>query len=172
MKNVSLQKRVVIYPKSEKQKRDWEREADKRVTSLSKYLLGIIEEAHGGPSLTETEAMTELKLQAIEVETDNRVLKQEILRLNKLLSLQEDEIKELKSKAFLEQSFSGVRSFDRALVSLLQSKDKAFNQDALMAGLNIHYTDSEAIKSLAAQLDALTEYKLVTITGRGWKWLR
>lgn len=167
-----MKKRVVIYAKTEKQKENWERAANDNVMSLSKYLQSLIEEAIDGPKITQTQAVTDIKLKSIELEVENKTLKNEILRLNKLLSIQEEELVDLRNRAFLEPSFSGVRSFDRQLVSFLQSKDRAFNQDDLMAGLNIHYTNSEAIKSLTLQLDALIEYKLVTKTSRGWKWLR
>ena len=171
MKNKSLLKRVVIYPRSEAQKRFWEREADKCVMSLSGFLLNTIEDALREPDEDALDFETESRLQAVEFAQENKMLKQEILRLNKLLSIQEKELKDLRNKAFLEPAFSGVRSFDKELLKLLQSKEKAFNQDEIMAGLDIHYTDSEAIKSLTQQLDALVEYRLVQITGRGWKWV-
>ncbi|MDO9538252.1 MAG: hypothetical protein Q7J68_08035 [Thermoplasmata archaeon] len=171
MKNKSLLKRVVIYPRSEVQKQHWEKEANKRVISLSKFLLCIIEESLEAPKVKERQAITDAKLETIEAAQENKTLKQEILRLNKLLSIQEKELVDLRNKAFLEPTFSGVRSFDKTLLTLLQSKNKAFNQDEIMAAMNIVYTDSEAIKSLTAQLDALIEYKLITVTGRGWKWM-
>lgn len=167
-----MKKRVVIYAKTEKQKENWERAANDNVMSLSKYLQSLIEEAIDGPKITQTQAVTDIKLKSIELEVENKTLKNEILRLNKLLSIQEEELADLRNRAFLEPSFSGVRSFDKQLVSFLQSRDRGFNQDQIMAALNIVYTDSEAIKSLTAQLEALVEYKLVMITGRGWKWVR
>jgi hypothetical protein len=139
--------------------------------SLSGFLLTTIEEALSIPGENQLDAETESRLQAVELTQENKMLKQEILRLNKLLSIQEKELKDLRNKAFLEPAFSGVRSFDKDLLVLLQSKNKAFNQDEIMAGLGIHYTNSEAINSLTLQLEALVEYRLAQITGRGWKWI-
>lgn len=171
MKNKSLLKRVVIYPRSEAQKKFWEREADKCVMSLSGYLLSIIEESLEDKS-GELDAETESRIQAVELAQENKMLKQEVFRLNKLYTIQEKELVDLRNRVFLEPAFSGVRSFDKELLKLLQSKEKAFNQDDIVAGLGISYSNAEAIRSLTAQLEALVEYSLVQITGRGWKWVQ
>jgi len=70
----------------------------------------------------------------------------------------------------LEESFEGVRKFDKDLIELLR-KGGSYTQEQILAHLNIDPLDTDLVKAISRQLEALEGYCLVEYKGRGWRWI-
>ena len=96
------------------------------------------------------------------IREDNRLLRRLVENLD-------TELKRYRAQPFLEEGFQGVRSLDRELIQLLK-EGELLSDDELLSRLNISPTDTNVVKAVSNQLQALESYGLVEFTGRGWKW--
>ena len=80
-----------------------------------------------------------------------------------------EELKRYRAKPFLDESFMGVRQFDRDLIELLRS-GRTLSDEEILASLNIDPADADLVKVVSKQLEALEDYGLVEFTGKGWRW--
>ena len=72
-------------------------------------------------------------------------------------------------KPFLDESFVDVRQFDRELIELLWS-GRTLSDEEILSSLNIDPADTDLVKAVSKQLEALEAYDLVEFTGKGWRW--
>jgi hypothetical protein len=96
------------------------------------------------------------------IRDDNRLLR-------KLVENLDVELKRHRAQPFLEESFQGVRSFDRELIQLLR-EEELLSDNEIFSKLNISFNDTDMVKAVSNQLQTLESYGLVEFTGRGWKW--
>jgi len=161
---------IYVYLPSLEMVKDWKQRAEKGGVSISKFVLERVEEAVrreegedgyvGRAELIEKlrDAEEELK----KVRNENRLLK-------KLAENLDNELKRYRAQPFLEAAFEGVRRFDRDLIELLK-KGGSYTQEEILSHLNIDPSDSDLLKAVSIQLEALEGYGLLEYKGRGWKW--
>ncbi len=102
-------------------------------------------------------------------ENELKELRDENRLMRKLVDNQETELRRYRSQPFLEESFRGVRSFDRDLVEILK-RGGTHRDDSILAELNISPTDVDLVTAVRKQLEALESYGLVEFTPSGWRW--
>ena len=102
-------------------------------------------------------------------EDELKSLREENRLLKKLVDNLDKELKRYRGKSFLEESFEGSRAFSRELIDLLK-KGITLSGDEILANLNIELSDTDLVKSVNRQLEALETYGLVEFTGKGWRW--
>jgi len=161
---------VYVYLPSLEMVVDWKRRADKAGVSISKF---VVERVEDSIRREEGEKGYLSRLELIErlraAEDELKKLRDENRLLRKLVDNLEKELKLYRTKPFLEESFEGVRTFAKELVTFLK-RGSSYADEDILANLNIDPSDVDLVKAVSKQLEALENYGLVEFTGKGWKW--
>lgn len=166
-----IKRRIDVYPASWEQRECWQEEAKKRGMPLTKFIIFTVEEAISTPVLDTKQENSEMLHAITKQQEEIKELRRELNRTKKLISVQEEELEQFRNKAFLEKSFSGERTFNPELISLLRGSKRPLSDEELMRELNIPPTNPDSIKALSSQLEAIQEIKLVKLTKAGWRWI-
>lgn len=170
-KTKTIKRRAIyVYLPSQKMSEDWKIRANKAGTSISKFVIDKVEdsinkEAGEEGYLNRLELIKKLNNAEEELKQlrkDNRLQK-------KLVDNLDNELKRYRAKPFMEDGFRGTRQFDKELIELLK-EGGSYTPDDILAHLNINPTDTELVKAVNSQLEALERYGLLQYVGRGWKW--
>jgi predicted RNase H-like nuclease (RuvC/YqgF family) len=160
---------IYVYLPSIEMARVWKLRADKAGLSTSKFVVDRVEDSMS----KEGEETYLSRLQLVErlrkAEDELKSLREENRLLKKLVDNLDKELKRYRGKSFLEGSFEGPRAFSRELIDFLK-KGNTLSDDEILADLNIELSDTDLVKSVNRQLEALETYGLVEFTGKGWRW--
>jgi len=161
---------VYVYLPSFEMVHDWKQRAEKGGVSISKFVIERVEE-----SLRREEgeegyvSRVELIKKLRTAEEELKKLRSENRLLKNLAENLDNELRRYRAQPFLEEAFEGVRRFDRDLIDLFR-KGGSYTQEQILAHLNIDPSDSDLLKAVSKQLEALEGYGLLEYKGRGWKW--
>ena len=160
---------IYVYLPSLEMVEDWKRRAERAGVSLSKFVIERVEDSirkeEGEEGyLSRLELIKRLK----KTEGELKQLKSENRLLRRLVENLDKELKRYRAKPFLDESFTGVRQFDRDLIELLRS-GRTLSDEEILASLNIDPADTDLVKTVSKQLEALEAYGLVEFTGKGWR---
>jgi predicted RNase H-like nuclease (RuvC/YqgF family) len=160
---------VYVYLPSLEMADGWKRRANEAGVSISKFVVDRVED-----SISKEGEETYLsRLQLVErlrkAEDELKSLREENRLLKKLVDNLDKELKRYRGKSFLEDSFEGSRAFSRELIDFLK-KGNTLSDDEILANLSIELSDTDLVKSVNRQLEALETYGLVEFTGKGWRW--
>ena len=170
-KTETIKKRAIyVYLPSLEMVEDWKRKADKAGTSISKFVIDRVEDSvrreEGEESyLSRLEIIGRLR----KAEEELKNLRKENRLLKKLVDNLDNEMKRYRAQPFLEEDFQGIRQFDKELIQLLR-EGKIFTDEDILSRLGISPSDTDLVKAVASQLEALESYDLVEFLGRGWRW--
>jgi hypothetical protein len=172
MPRSELQNRTVyVYLSSEKEMQDWKAKAEKSRIPLSQF---VYEHATNSLRQEEGEESYRPRAQMIENlrEKDEEI--QKLTRENETVKLAlervESELRRYRAEPFLDESFQGVRKYDKKLIELLK-KGKAIDSDHLLRMLRIGPKETDLVKAVSIQLENLQSYGLVKKTHHGWRWV-
>jgi len=164
-----LKRKVCIYLPSIKHKKRWEELAKKQKVSISKFIIEHVEnslnqEDPGYKTRAEMQKeINDLKKENEELRKDNRMKR---IVIDKL----EDELRRYRSLPFLEKPAPKVRGYDRDLIDLLK-RVNVVTYDQILEHLKIDPKDSDVMKAIRIQLEALEEYGIIQKTPKGWRWV-
>lgn len=163
------QRAIYVYLPSHEMVNRWKTLANKSGTSISKFVAEHVEnslrqeEDNGylsrGSLIQENQSLKEAL-----TEKDKRIWHLELL-VEKL----EQDLRQYRSRLFLEEDFTGFRSYDKKLIEILREPGVHEN-DVILSRLGIKPREHEAIKAVSKQLERLQSYGLVKATPRGWIW--
>jgi len=85
------------------------------------------------------------------------------------MRLVDKELERYRAKPFLDEAYVGVRQFDRDLIELLRGGG-TLSDEEILSSLNIDPADTDLVKAVSKQFEALEAYGLVEFTGKGWRW--
>jgi len=161
---------IYVYLPSLEMVEDWKQRAEKAGMSISRFVVERVEESirreEGEEGyLSRAELIKRLR----DAEEELKKLRNENRLLKKLAENLDNELRRYRAQPFLEESFEGVRKFDKDLIELLR-KGGSYTQEQILAHLNIDPLDTDLVKGLSRQLEALEGYGLVEYKGRGWRW--
>lgn len=161
---------IYVYLPSLEIVEDWKRRAEKAGVSISRFVVERVEDSirreEGEESyLSRAELVKRLR----STEEELKKLREENRLLKRLVENLDNELKRYRAQPFLQETFEGVRRFDRDLVELLRSGG-SYTEGEILAHLNIEPSDAELVKAVDMQLEALEAYGLVEYRGRGWRW--
>ena len=165
------QRSIYVYLPSVELVKDWKAKARKSNASVSRFVI-----EHVANSLRQEEGEEAYKsraelLQQIR-EKDEQI--QKLTRENEIVKLAldrvENELQRYRAEPFLEESFTGIRRYDRRLIELLKKGDTV-DSDHLLRLMKISPRDAPLVKAISNQLGNLEAYGLVEKTRRGWKWV-
>ena len=159
---------VWLYCHSVEDKKRYQELADAADVPLSRYLLGIIDDALAARENPENKAATVKELDALK--EDNKKLREELRLRGMLIERLEAENKKHKEEAFLNPSFTGFREYDPEIVEAI--KNGPIRTPRLLEKLNIDPGDLERIEALSRQLENLEAHGLVERSSNGWTWAK
>jgi len=160
---------IYVYLPSMEMAEDWKRRAEKAGVSISKFVIERVEDSIRREGEEGYISRVELIKRLKEAEEEIRKLKAENSLLRRLVENLDRELKLYRAKPFAEESFEGIRKFDKELIKLLK-RGGSYSEEEILANLNIDPSDSELVKAVGRQLEILEEYGIVEYTGRGWRW--
>ena len=165
------QRAVYVYLPSIKQKESWEEYAKRQGASISRFVIEHVENSlrqEKEPSYKSRgqlwKEIKELQQQVKDLRKENRLLRQVVDKL-------EREARRYRAKPFLEESFEGVRHYQKELIDVLRSQTVVSNEQ-ILSQLGIEPSEYEAVKAISKQLENLEAYGLVKPSPRGWKWMK
>jgi hypothetical protein len=172
MPRSELQNRTVyVYLSSEKEMQDWKAKAEKSHVPLSQFVYehatNSLRQEEGEESYTPRAQMIEdLRKRGEEIQKLTR--ENEIVKL--ALERVEGELRRYRAEPFLDESFQGVRKYDKKLIELLK-KGKPIDSEHLLRMLRIGPKETDLVKAVSTQLENLQSYGLVRKTHHGWRWV-
>jgi len=164
------QRAIYVYLPSLEMVEDWKRRAEKAGVSLSKFVVERVEDSirreEGEEGyLSRLELIKRLK----KAEEELKQLRSENKLLRRLVENLDKELKRYRAKPFLDENYVGIRQFDKDLIELLRS-GRTLSDEEILSSLNIDPADTDLVKAVSKQLEALEAYDLVEFTGKGWRW--
>ena len=72
-------------------------------------------------------------------------------------------------KPFLDEGFSGVRSYEKALIDVFRLHGE-IRKERLLELLEINPMETDKVKAITRQLDNLEQYGLIKDIGGKWRW--
>lgn len=161
---------VYVYLPSLEMVEDWKGRAEKGGVSISKFVIERVEESVRREEGEEGYlGRAELIKKLRDAEEELKKVRNENRLLKKLAENLDNELRRYRAQPFLDEAFEGVRKFDKDLVELLR-KGGSYTQEDILAHLNIDPSDSDLVKAVSKQLEALEGYGLLEYRGRGWRW--
>lgn len=161
---------IYVYLPSLEMVTDWKSAAEKAGVSVSKFVIDRVED-----SLKREEGeegylgRIELIKRLGSAEEENKKLREENRMIKRLVDNLDAELKRYRAKPWVEEGFEGLRRVDKDLIELFR-KGGSYAQEEILAHLNIDPSDSDMVKAVSKQLEALEGYGLLEYKGRGWKW--
>ncbi|MCJ7444627.1 MAG: hypothetical protein MUO26_08880 [Methanotrichaceae archaeon] len=159
---------VHVYMPSDADKFRWAALAEKAKMPLSKWVIAIVESI-----LAENEEFQprhEILKELDGLKNEIRNLRNELRQKNIVLERYESELKRYRSHAFLEEDYLGVRRYAEELVKILKASSYIDNY-RLLEELGIDPRESDLVKAVSTQLEALESYRLIKATEKGWQWI-
>ena len=175
-KTETIKKRAIwVYAPTLEQRQKWDKIAKNNKMPLSKWIVHTIED-----SILELEDEAKSKK---DVEEENKNLRKELYdiqsKLRQVTIIRDNlerEIRKYRAEPFLDESFEGVRQFDRELISLLKDakavdgQNRFVDNDEILSRLGVDFSEIDSVKAISNQLSRLEGYGLVVSGTKGWKW--
>lgn len=159
---------VWLYCKSIEDKQRYQALADKAKAPLSKFLLGVIEDALAARANEPSEPTTAKEIQLLRAE--NVKLRDDLKLRGLLIDKLQDENRRFQAERWTRENYEGIRDYDPVLIDLLKARGP-IQPGRLFEALEIELGDSSRTEAVSRQLEALEISGLITLTTRGWKWL-
>jgi hypothetical protein len=158
---------IYVYPPAEISEK-WKKLASDSGGSISKFVIESVENSlikeENGYSSRASLLEENKNLRSILQEKEKRVSHLEIL-VEKL----EEDLRFYRSKMFTDETYTGVRRYDRKLIEHL--KETGTHSDSeILSRLRIKPHETDAVKAVSRQLENLEAYGLVRKTRKGWTW--
>lgn len=161
---------IYVYLPSLEMVRDWKSRAEKTGVSTSKFVIERVEDSIRREEGEEGYlSRLELIKRLGDADEELKKLRSENRLLKKLVENLDNELRRYRVKPFIEEGFVGVRMFDKEFIELLR-RGGSYTQEEILAHLSIDPSDSDLVKAVSKQLEALESYGLLEYKGRGWKW--
>jgi len=161
---------VYVYLPSHSMVKDWKTRAAKAGLSISKF---IIDRVQDSISKEEGEDGYLSRIELIKKFEESREELKKLRADNKLFKTLVDnldnELKRYRSKPFTDKKFEGMRAFDKDLIELLR-RGNSYNDEEILSRLGIEPSNTDLVRGISKQLEALEAYDLVEYSGRGWRW--
>ncbi len=160
-------RRVVAYLPSKQMKAELQELSEERDVPVSKLVTEAVQDMISDED-EDFETRKELLEEKKELEEELKEAKRDLEVYQKSHDKLEKEVKELRSKQFIQPS--GSREYSEELIDLLR-EEEYIEFERIYDELNIDPSDTEIVKGFQEQLKTLKEYGLVKEEERGWRWI-
>jgi hypothetical protein len=159
---------VYLYLPTAEDKSRWQSLADAAGIPLSKFIIQVVEDALVEES--DFKPRGELVKEIGKLRSENKELHDDLKQKKIVLEKYENELKRYRSEAFLEDSYKGVRKFDKEIMTILK-RGTVIDSYTLLEELGIDPKETDLVKAVSNQLEDLESYGLISSTQRGWRWI-
>lgn len=159
---------VYLYLPTVEDKQRWQSLADEAGMPLTKFVIEVVESKLAEES--DFKPRGELVLELEKIKRENKDLRDDLKQKKIVLEKYESELKRYRSEAFLEDSFQGVREYNKEIIAVLK-RSGVVDSYKLLEELGINLNDVDLVKAISKQLEDLEAFGIVTSTQRGWKWI-
>lgn len=160
---------IWLYCHSVEDKKRYQELANVADIPLSKYLLGIIDDAL---AIRENPGNRTISIKELDtLKEDNKKLRDDLRLSRMLIERLGAENKSYKEAAFLNPSFTGILEYDAEVIQAIKTYGP-IRTPRLLERLNIDPTDLKGIEALSRQLENLEAHGLVERSSNGWMWAK
>ncbi len=145
-----------VYHPSRPHKERWEKLAAKAHTSLSKYIISIVDGVIDEKEELAPRHVRELAGMKNEINT----MREDLQRKNILLERYEAELKRYRAAPWLESNFAGSRRLSEDLVRVLKTRRRV-DKSQLIEALGVDLMETDLIKAIDGQLETLAGFGVV-----------
>lgn len=165
------QRTVYAYLPSEEARTKWEKAAQAAGTSLSRFIVDVVERTLREGEDEDYRSPKEIWKENVEVREANKLLTEEKRMMSALVEKLEDEVRRYRTELFLEgPQVRRVRQYEKDLIDLLR-EGGVVSSEEILRRLRIKPTDTASAQAIRIQLENLQAYGLVHATPRGWRWV-
>ena len=160
---------IWLYCHSVEDKKRYQELANEAGIPLSKFLLGIIDDALATKEDSENRVAIVKELDSLKEE--NNKLRDDLRMRGILIERLEAENKKHKEAAFLNPSFTGMREYDPEIIEAIKNFGP-IRTPKLLEKLNIDSGDIQGLEALSIQLENLESHGLVERSSGGGMWAK
>lgn len=155
-----------VYHPSRAHKERWEKLAAKAHTSLSKYIISIVDGVIDEKEELAPRHVRELAGMKNEINT----MLEDLQRKNILLERYEAEMKRYRAAPWLEANFAGSRRLSEDLVRVLKAR-RHVDRSQLIEALGVDLRETDMIKAIDSQLETLMGFGVVKAVENNLQWV-
>ncbi len=82
----------------------------------------------------------------------------------------EEDLRLYRAQMFTEESFTGIRQYDRKLIEIVR-EPSSHSSEEILSRLGVKPREQKAVKAISVQLENLERYGLVKSLSKGWVWV-
>jgi hypothetical protein len=164
------QRLIYVYLPSQEMVEQWKSLADRSGCSISKFVMEHVENSiHLEEDKGDYQSRVGLIDQIKELKDENKTLVKKIQQLDTLIDRYDKELKDIRMKPFLDEGFSGVRTYEKALIDVFRLHGE-IRKERLLELLEIKPMETDKVKAITRQLDNLEQYGVIKDIGGKWRW--
>ena len=164
------QRAIYVYLPTTHMIKKWKEKAEKQQTSISKFVIEHVENSLRQEEDQETYiSRVELLQEIKKLKEENKEQRKRNKIMDTVVERLEQELKEYRSRTFIDKDYTGIRKYEKELINLFKEK-KEIRKEELLDFLNINTTDSTIVKSIYTQIENLENYGLIKDLGGKWRW--
>ena len=164
------QRAIYVYLPTTHMIKKWKEKAEKQQTSISKFVIEHVENSLRQEEDEETyTSRVELLQEIKKLKEENKEQRKRNKIMDTVIERLEQELKEYRSRTFIDKDYAGIRKYETELINLFKEK-KEIRKEELLDFLNINTTDSTIVKSIYTQIENLENYGLIKDLGGKWRW--
>ena len=116
--------------------------------------------------ISRTELVDEIRV----LREENRELQKRNKMLDTVVDRLEKELREYRSKPFVEDDAIGVRKYQSDLLELFKKRG-VVRKDEVLELLGVDPSETVTVKGIRKQIEGLEEYGVIRDVGAKWKWV-
>lgn len=161
---------IYVYLPSVEQKKRWDEYAQKQGVSVSKFVVGHVENSLGQIEDPSYKSIGDLfqEVRLLKEQLEKQAREKHILEV--ALERLEEELRKYRAQPFLDEKFVGIRHYQKELVKVLR-EGRLVSSEEILSRLRIKPSEGEAVKAVSKQLENLEGYGVVRSSPKGWKWV-
>lgn len=155
-----------VYHPSRPHKERWEKLAAKAHTSLSKYIISIVDGV-----IDEKEELAPRHVRELSgLKNEINTMREDLQRKNILLERYEAELKRYRAAPWLKSDFAGSRRLSEDLVRVLKTRRHVVKSQ-LIEALGVDLRETDLIKAIDGQLETLEGFGVVKAVNDNLQWV-
>lgn len=155
-----------VYHPSRPHKERWEKLAEKAHTSLSKFIISIVDGV-----IDDKEELAPRHVRELDgLKNEIKSLREDLLRKNILLERYEAELKRYRAAPWLGENFAGTRGLSEDLVRILKTRGSV-DKIQLIEALGIDQRETDLINAISGQLKTLELFGMVKAEKDNLQWV-
>jgi hypothetical protein len=163
------QRAIYVYLPTHEVVKRWKDLAKAAGTSISKFVAEHVENSLMQEEESDYKARSSLIDEIMKLTETLGEKEKRIRHLDLLVEKLEEDLRLYRAQRFTEESFLGVKQYDRKLIEIVREPGSQ-SSEKILSRLGVKPREQEAVKAISVQLENLERYGLVRSTSKGWIW--